>query len=155
MNKKHDIPTKFQNQSPGSPFKVPDGYFDTLEDRIEARVASETKSISPKGKVIRMIKPLLAMAASFAIIFMLVYYPLSIFLPDYLARNTEMPAEKSEAVPDEEEVLLSYILMSEQSLYEILDNETEQTATEVTADEMLDYLATAMNETEIYAELKN
>lgn len=154
MNKKHHIPTRVQKQEHDLPFAVPDGYFDTLEDRIEARIAEETNTISPKGKLIRMLKPILGMAASFAVIFLLVYYPLSVFLPGYLAKNAEEPAAKNETFA-EEEALYSYLLVSEQSLYDILNAETEQTGGEVTADEMLDYLATAMNETEIYAEFKN
>jgi len=154
MNKKHHIPTRVQEQEHNLPFAVPDGYFDTLEDRIEARIAEETNSISPKGKLIRMVKPILGMVASFAVIFLLVYYPLSIFLPGYLAKNAEEPGAKSETFA-EEEALYSYLLVSEQSLYDILNTETDQAGGEVTADEMLDYLATAMNETEIYAEFKN
>jgi hypothetical protein len=150
MNKKHHITTKYQNQS----FKVPDGYFDSLEERIEARIANEEENLSPKGKLIRMIKPLLAMAASFAIIFMLVYYPLSVFLPDYLAKNAEAPVEETNVLA-EEELWILYFATPEEALYQVVTGETEQPEKEVNADEMLDYLATAMNETEIYAALKN
>ena len=154
MNIKHHIPVEFKDLSPRPPFKVPDDYFDTLEDRIEARISNEAKNISTKGRLIRMIKPVFAMAASFALIFILVYYPLSIFLPDYLARNADLPVVKKNTFP-EEEALLSYILFSEQSFYDVLNGETEPEENEVNAEDMLNYLTTAMNETEIYAELKN
>ena len=154
MNKKDNIWTDFQNQSFKPPFDVPDDYFNSLEDRIEGRIASETESISPKGKLIRMMKPILGMAASFALIFVLVYYPMSVFLPDYLAKNANIHVEESDSLSENEE-LFSYILMSDQSLYDILNNETEQADEKIDAEEILDYLSIAMNETDIYAELQN
>ena len=154
MNKQDDIWTKLQNQSSDAPFKVPDDYFNTLEDQIEARIAAEEGKKS-KGKVIRMIKPVLAMAASFALVFLLVYYPLSVFLPDYMAKTSEQHNKQNDLM-NEDEAMISYISLSEQSTYDILFfDEAGKADEEVQDEDVLSYLATTMNETEIFAELKN
>ena len=154
MSKKDNIWLDFQNESFKPPFRVPDDYFDTLEERIDARIVNESENISKKRKVIRMLKPVLAMAASFALIFMLVYYPLSVFLPNYLAKQNEVNVDQSDSIT-EDDLLFSYFSISDESLYDALNDTTEQADSAINADEMLDYLSTAMNETEIYAELQN
>lgn len=154
MNNRDNIWSGGENESAHSPFKVPDGYFETLEERIEARMASETKSISTKGKVIRMIKPILGLAASFALVLLLVYYPFRL-LPSFIAGQDTTKVDKSDSV-SEDDMIFSYFTLSDESLYEVLDsNLTAQTSDSINADEMLDYLSTAMNETDIYAELQN
>ncbi|WP_299584191.1 hypothetical protein [uncultured Sunxiuqinia sp.] len=153
MKEKKDIWTELQNPPSKAPFKVPEGYFDSLEDRIEARIAKETEQVSSQGKLIRMLKPVLAMAASFALIFMLVYYPLSVFLPSYLAKTSQESVEKPNTL-SEDELLFSYFSASTNSLYDLFGDE-EEVQEEVDAEELLDYLSTEMNETEIFASLNN
>ena len=101
-----------------------------------------------------MMKPVLAMAASFALIFLLVYYPLSVFLPNYLAKNADVSIVDT-TTQSEDDLLFSYITISEQSVYDMFTNDEDEPEEEVSSEEMLDYLAVAMNETEIFAELKN
>jgi len=153
MNEKKNIGNALQNRPSKPPFRVPDGYFDTLEDRIEARIADESSPVSSKGKLIRMMKPMLAMAASFALIFMLVYYPLSVFLPNYLAKNTEIPADTTTV--NENDLVISYLTGLTHSYYDLFSAEEETPEIEVNEQDMLDYLAFEMNEAEIYAELAN
>ncbi len=153
MNKEKNIWTESQNQPSKPPFKVPDGYFDTLEDLIEARIAEEAAPVSSKGKLIRMMKPMLAMAASFALIFMLVYYPLSVFLPNYLAKNAEEAADTASVTDDD--LAISYFSSFTHSYYDLFSSEEETPEVEVDEQEMLDYLAFEMNEADIYAELIN
>lgn len=153
MKEKKDIWTELQNPPSKAPFKVPEGYFDSLEDRIEARISEETEQVSSQGKLIRMLKPVLAMAASFALIFLLVYYPLSVFLPSYLAKTSQGPVEKTNTL-SEDELLFSYFSTSAHSLYDFFGDE-EEVQEEVDAEELLDYLSTEMNETEIFASLNN
>lgn len=155
MTNKDNILPGRKNDSPRSPFKVPDGYFETLEERIEARIVSETEGISTKGKVIRMIKPILGLAASFALILLLAYYPLRVLLPKYLAEQATEKVDKNASV-SEDDMMFSYFTLSDESLYEVLDvDSTAQMSDSINADEMLDYLSTAMNETDIYTELQN
>lgn len=75
------------------PFKTPDGYFDTLSDNIMDKIENEI-TIKPATKMIRLLKPLLAMAASFTIIFMLIYFPLKTFGPQFgLNQKIELETE--------------------------------------------------------------
>ncbi|HKJ42349.1 MAG TPA: hypothetical protein VKA27_09650 [Sunxiuqinia sp.] len=156
MTNKNNISPNFQNESQKPPFRVPEDYFDTLEERIESRVERETEQVPKKGKLIRMLKPVLAMAASFALVFLLVYYPLSVFLPHYLAKQTATTTVDQEDSVSQDDILFSLFPVSDESLYEALNNNdnTDQADTAINADDMLDYLSTAMNETEIYAELQ-
>jgi hypothetical protein len=70
---KNNTNIAFSNENP---FICPEGYFDTLTERIINRVESEKQT--SKTKIIRILKPALAFAASFAIIFILIYIPASI-----------------------------------------------------------------------------
>jgi len=153
MNEKKNIASEWQNQPSKPPFRVPDGYFDTLEDLIEARIADEEAPVSSKGKLIRMMKPMLAMAASFALVFMLVYYPLSVFLPNYLAKNTNTTIDTVTVADDD--LVISYFAGFTHSYYELFSIEDETIEVEDNEQEVLEYLAFEMNEAEIYAELTN
>ncbi|WP_321289430.1 hypothetical protein [uncultured Sunxiuqinia sp.] len=153
MRKHTDIWDELQNEPSEPPFRVPEGYFDTLEDRIKSRIEEEFQPVSQKGKVIRILKPLLGMAASFALVFLLVYYPLSVYLPDYLAKNTDNP-EINPEVASEEDLLFSYFSITSNSVYDLFADNEIATEEEISSEEMLDYLTLSMNEAEIYAELK-
>ncbi len=153
MRKHTDIWDELQNEPSEPPFRVPEGYFDTLEDRIKSQIEEEFQPVSQKGKVIRILKPLLGMAASFALVFLLVYYPLSVYLPDYLAKNTDNP-EINPEVASEEDLLFSYFSITSNSVYDLFADNEIATEEEISSEEMLDYLTLSMNEAEIYAELK-
>lgn len=152
MKRNNDIWDELQNEPANPPFRVPEGYFETIEDRIEARIEQDKNPISKKGKVIRMMKPILGMAASFALVFLLVYYPLSVFLPDYLAKSSDTVEVQTESL-SEDDLLFTYFSISSNSAYDLFSND-EVDVEEMSSDEMLDYLALSMNETEIFAELK-
>ena len=53
-----------------NPFRMPEGYLDSFEDRLMARLAAEeTEATQPKRPVWRILKPALTLAAMFALIF--------------------------------------------------------------------------------------
>ena len=55
-----------------NPFRVSEGYFDSLEDRMMARIAAEDAALAaerPRRPVWRILKPALTLAAMFALIF--------------------------------------------------------------------------------------
>ena len=154
MNKRKDIPTQLSDIPRKEVFGVPEGYFETLQERIEARVAEENTTISKRQQVIRILKPVLSLAASFALVFLLVYYPLKEFLPDYLANQTENQADE-QAATSSDDLLFSYLSLSESSAYELFGEEFETPGENVSDEDVIDYLTLALNETEIFAELKN
>ncbi len=86
-----------------NPFKVPDYYFEELNNRIiSATTGSETKS-KPSGLLYKL-RPYIAIAASFLILTLLSYTALRIFLP----------AEKIPPLPE-----ISFQEFSETILYDI------------------------------------
>ena len=74
MNTKEKNSTNIASSN-GIPFKCPEGYFDTLTERIINRVELEEKTSNPT--IIRFLKPALALAASFVIIFLLIFIPVT------------------------------------------------------------------------------
>ena len=62
-----------------NPFRMPEGYLDSFEDRLMARLAAEeTEATQPKRPVWRILKPALTLAAMFALIFGMGYGVLSL-----------------------------------------------------------------------------
>ncbi|MFV0522547.1 MAG: hypothetical protein ACK5MI_09025 [Mangrovibacterium sp.] len=58
-----------------SGFKMPDDYFETLEDRLEMRIQAFEAEEKPHAKFIRIVKPILALAACFILVLLLFKYP--------------------------------------------------------------------------------
>lgn len=72
------------------PFKVPENYFQNLEDRLaEAALNADAEEQVVKTPIIDLLKPYIAMAASIVIVFGVLYSPLK--------RYTENMASNSDA----------------------------------------------------------
>ena len=98
MNENKDILNGFESHE--NPFRVPEGYFETLEDRLMARIADEAADVETKRPVWRILKPALALAATFALIFGMGYGVLS--LTHTLDRGTGSLEETGYATAEEE-----------------------------------------------------
>lgn len=70
-----------------NPFRVPENYFDQFSEKLMQRIDAE-QPVSKGNKLIRILKPTLAMAASFAAIFMIVYFTVNGSNQKY-SENTE------------------------------------------------------------------
>ncbi len=64
----------------GNPFKVPENYFEEVNRKIISATAGEETQARPAG-IYRRMKPFLAIAASVAVLILLSYTALKIFLP--------------------------------------------------------------------------
>lgn len=149
MEKRKDI---FINQSQfpkGNPFDVPQGYFESLEDRIGARIEDEVAFKSPGQKVIQMLKPILGLAASFAIAFLLIYYPLGKFIPKFMAKSDTQTEESL----FELEFIENTLFIDENTLLQTLS--ATETSTEFESDEIINLLSSELNDYQIYAEIIN
>lgn len=77
------------------PFGTPKNYFDDFSARMHTKIAAEKlPKQEKKPRVIQLLKPFIGLAASFALIFMLVYVPLKTFINKDLtqvAQTTEYP----------------------------------------------------------------
>lgn len=148
------IDPDFPKRLKKNPFKTPDNYFESIEDRVMQSIRQENKKESTafSGKVIRLLKPALAVAASLAILFMLVYYPIEHFTSKKIAKATRTQT----ITPDTMDPLsLTISLIDENSLINTIVNEEEAASEEINADEVLAYLSSDMNDLEIYSEIQN
>jgi hypothetical protein len=80
-----------------NPFRVPGNYFEDFSARLQMKLESE-KMEAPKkqNKVIQILKPALTMAAGFALLFTLAYWPLKLITPGQLADNTNIEIDTNE-----------------------------------------------------------
>lgn len=131
-----------------NPFKTPDNYFDDFSARLQMKLEAEKKVIPTKqNQVIRLLKPVLGLAASFALIFLLVYWPLKTFMPTEVAQNNAHPDL------NEMEYLSMVEGIDENSFYALLDEPNG--SVEFTDDDLVSYLSTNISEYDIYAGTDN
>jgi hypothetical protein len=135
-----------------NPFRTPDNYFESLEDRIMGNIKDQTKKKSSSTKIIQFLKPALSLAASFALIFMLGYYSVNTFL----LKDTAQIEQTDTTVTDflnEYPINLSSI--DDNSLINAIFTDETNVFAETNPDEFLAYLSSGLNEVDIYAEFQN
>lgn len=131
-----------------NPFRMPEGYLDSFEDRLMARLAAEeTEATQPKRPVWRILKPALTLAAMFALIFGMGYGVLS--LTHTLGRGIGTTAADTYATAEEEMIrpvsLINYYQTAE----------SEEESADLDEETLLNYLATELSFAdlaEIYAQ---
>lgn len=151
MNKMQERWTDNSKFPRENPFDVPEGYFDVMEDRIEGRIrTAEGKRSLPGQKLILMVKPILGLAASFALAFLLIYYPISKILPWYSARQA---GEKTEEIKLDEVLLTDYRYLDEGIFFLALTSQEEPN--EFESDEIISFLSSELDDYEVYSEIVN
>jgi hypothetical protein len=131
-----------------NPFGTPDNYFEDFSARLQYKLEAEKKPApKPQGIVIRFLKPALGLAASFALIFLMVYWPIKTFLP-----KTEL-ADANEPALEEMEYLTMVEGIDENSFYALLD-EPDNTS-ELSEDDLIAYLSANLSEYDLYSGTDN
>ncbi len=153
MYEEENTEPEFLKRNKTNPFRTPDHYFDSIEDRVMGNIADQSqKKTSSANKVIRLLKPVLGLAASFALVALLVYYPIN----HLLLKNTVTSVTADSASSD---ILNSYsfILTSidENSLVNTIFSDETNSSTAINQDEVLAYLSSGLNDVEIYSEILN
>ena len=97
MNEEKDILELARQE--GNAFRTPEGYFDSLEDRVMARIAAETAQTPSRRPVWSVLKPALTLAAMFALIFGMGYGVLS--LTHTLGRDANVTATEYASAEEE------------------------------------------------------
>lgn len=138
MNEQKDILHTPETRE--NPFRMPDGYLDSFEDRLMARIAVEQQpTASRKVRFWTVLKPALTLAAMFALVFGMGYGVLS--LTHTLGRDKAANTAASYATAEEEMIrpasLINYY-QSEPVEEPELDEET-----------IADYLASSMSFSEL------
>lgn len=131
-----------------NPFRMPEGYLDSFEDRLMARLAAEeAEATQPKRPVWRILKPALTLAAMFALIFGMGYGVLS--LTHTLGRGIGTTTSDTYATAEEEMIrpvsLINYYQTAE----------SEEESADLDEETLLNYLATELSFAdlaEIYAQ---
>lgn len=154
MYEEENIEPEFLKRQKKNPFRTPDHYFDSIEDRVMGTIEHEAKNraTSKSGKIFQLLKPVLGLAASFAIVYLLAYYPIKYFSPSSLVKSETSDSSSFDTM---DAYALNFSLFDENSLFNtILEDETSALS-EIKSDELLAYLSADMNDLEIYSEIQN
>lgn len=134
----------------GNPFDVPEGYFETFEDRLEEKIRITERKDSGVQKLITLIKPALGLAAGFALAFLLIYYPINKILSWHTARLAE---NKTLEIKPEEQLLYDSHGLDEGSFYLALTSREDPNGFE--SDEILSFLTAELDDYEVYSKIIN
>ena len=129
-----------------NPFRVPENYFEDFSTRLQMKLEAEKGGATKnQSRIIQFLKPALGLAAGFALIFMLAYWPLKTFTPNQQAKNIGTET-------DESEMFFASLVegMDENSFYAMLDEPTA--SVQLTDDDLANYVKTNSSEYEIYSE---
>lgn len=131
----------------GQPFRVPENYFETFNERLKDRIALEDRP-EKKNWFLFYLKPALGLAASFALIFLLVYVPLVKFMPgkDYMAQqkaDTLTNGPTGGITSD----YLSYF--TEGQFFSAFEDMSEYETKSISSDAIVEYLAVNCSDYEI------
>ncbi|MFV0590034.1 MAG: hypothetical protein ACK5M7_01500 [Draconibacterium sp.] len=129
-----------------NPFGTPDRYFDDFSARLQAKMEAETAaSVPQRSKIFQLLKPAIGLAASFALIFMLVYVPLRLFEPKEIN-------QVAEAVDTTDATFLTIIEKIDDLSFVALLNDSEP-ETEFTDDELALFVSANFSDYELYENL--
>lgn len=129
------------------PFRVPPHYFDDFSARLQMKIEAEKTVLpSPKNRIIQFLKPALGLAAGFALVFILVYFPLKTYKNGQLAQNT---VQSNELTNDDYISLLEG--MDDNSFYALLSEPV--TNHEYSDEELITYLSSNVTDYDIYMEI--
>jgi hypothetical protein len=139
MAEQKDILKKLDALKNNEQFKVPDGYFDSLAgnviNRIKDKEKEEHRLETTQRPVIKLVRNQLAIAASFAVLFLLAYTAIKFIVPD----NAQQGLTENEIFASLESELME---LDEAYLYNLATEEatTGISETELTDEEIIDYL---------------
>ncbi len=146
MNKRDYISPKLEALKKDYPFRAPQHYFDDFPAKIQQRIQKEKQPSSKSStRVIDFIKPALGLAAGFAAIFILVYWPVKT-LNNRQPELTNLQIEQ--IISDDYINLLEQF--DEETFITLLEKQPNGDYTET--ESLVAYLATNYNEYDIYME---
>lgn len=145
MNQLKNQFTELSKYGKEVPFRVPENYFDDFSARLQTRLETEkTANPETENRIIKFLKPALGLAASFALIFMLVYWPVKWITPEKTAGTQDMENGLSDL---EFRSILEGIDMN--TFYALFEEEPAPN-NEISNDEMLQYLSASISDYDIF-----
>lgn len=151
MNELKKIAPKLSKMKKELPFNVPDHYFDDFSARLHSKLdADEVALPKQKNRMIRLLKPALGLAASFLLIFMLVYWPIKSFLPNHLAKNN---AQTETKITEEDTYMAVIERLDETSFFGLLEEPAREES--FNDEELMNYISSNMSNYDLYLETDN
>lgn len=151
MYEEENIEPEFMKRHKSSPFRTPDHYFDSIEDRIMDSIKHGTKK-KASTKVFQLLKPLLGLAASIAIVYLLVYYSTNQLLPK---STVKADIADTNSIDSLHNYVFNISLIDENSLVNAIFGAEPVDSPKINSDEILAYLSTEMSDLDIYTEIQN
>jgi hypothetical protein len=132
-----------------NPFRVPENYFDDFSARLQAKLDAEQNAVPvKKNNIIRYLKPAIGLAAGFALIFSLAYWPLKTLTPNQTAES------------DVQEINVNDMLFASavegidvNSFYELLEKPAGNE--QLSDEDLASYVNANVSEYEIYSQATN
>jgi hypothetical protein len=149
MDELNKIAPNLSKLKKDNPFSVPKNYFDDFPARLQMKMNEEKIGADKQeNKIIRFLKPALGLAAAFALVFMLAYWPMKTFTEKQLANNNYVEEEINDIL---------YANMVEgidvNSFYALLDDTNG--AYELSDDDLANFVNTYSSDYEIFSETNN
>ncbi|HNX54089.1 MAG TPA: hypothetical protein PLG33_02355 [Prolixibacteraceae bacterium] len=147
-NEKEHIESEFMRERGASPFRVPEGYFDSFDDRIMKRLEVDGGKKRRSVNLVRILKPIVTVAASIVLV--------------YIVANTkftrqdvskELAASVTNATKDDS--TFNFSLIDESTLVNTIFSEDKSNPSEVNSEDMLAYLSSGLNEVQICTAIQN
>lgn len=151
MYEEENIESEFLRRQKKNPFRIPEGYFDSLEERILEGIEPSTKTKTTSTRIIQFLKPALGLAASFLLVGLLVYSPVKTML---LKNNTKAEIAQSSATIVLDDYSLNLTSIDDNTLVSAIFSD-ESSNQSLDPDEVLAYLSSDLNDVEIYSEIQN
>lgn len=129
-----------------NPFKVPNNYFDDFYARLEPQLHSEGTS-NNSHPIIRYLKPIIGLAASFAIIFMVIYWPLSNFNKELTAQNGDNQIQNT--IDEQYSILVEDL--DENSLFAFFNTNSDEE--NLSDEELISYLSASVSDYDLFIEM--
>ena len=150
--KDENIENLFGKLKNGQQFRVPEGYFETFAERLQARIEEEEQP-HKKRSLFFYLNPALSMAASIALVMLLVYVPIKKFFPATQSYVTQQKwtidsIDKISVLPVPDEIF-SYFSEG-QFVSAVADMKTIDSET-LSPDSLGDYIAANYNDFDIIA----
>jgi hypothetical protein len=151
MYKEENIKPNFLKGPGTNPFHTPESYFDSLEDEVMKKIRLQVKKKSTSGKILRILKPVVGIAACLTLVYLLTNYPLG----KNSKNNHDSELTSTVTLLHEEDSTLILSLIDEITLINAIFEEEKSPASDINPDEMLAYLSSQLNVVEICSEFQN
>jgi hypothetical protein len=139
-----EIPGRLEKMDKRLPFRIPDHYFEDFQSRLRARMETEELHLPEKRiTLIRYLKPALGLAAAFAAVFLLVFYPVRLITKQNTFAQTELSGEEENIIN-----LIEYV--DDHTFFNLLVDDSQESKME--GQELEVYIASNYSDLDIYLE---